>query len=135
MSVRDQILNQLPTLDEAMDELNKPESSEPEDEVVAAIRRQVTLLEGVVVMIGNAWQMLTMQVENLRAELDLLDKPLLPHEQRLPEQPQVQRTPRGAIVEATLPEERRLPGFCDHEDALMVATANGPVRVCPECDG
>lgn len=134
MSLREQILSQLPTIDEAMDELSKPAEPEvEEDEIVAAIKRQLDVLEGTVVMIGNAWQMLTMQIGNLRAELALLDKPMAPAHQVAP-RPSVDRTKSGAVVESTLPQERRLPGFCDHEDALIVDTSTGPVRVCPVCD-
>lgn len=111
------------------------DAPEPEDEVVAALLRQLVVLEGTAVVIGNMAQMLMQQVANLRAEVTLLDEPLdAPAPGPMsPPPPEVQQRRSGAIVEASLPPERRLPEFCLHPDALVVQTSEGPQRVCQDC--
>lgn len=97
------------------------------DEIAAALHRQLDVLDGTV-------RLLLMQIQNLRAEVSLLDEPVVapaPPEPR----PEVKTTERGAVVEATLPQERQLPGFCGHLDALRVPTTEGYQIVCPDCDG
>lgn len=117
---------------EAIDAAVEQEQPESDDEIVSAIYRQLDVLEGTAVIIGNALTMLTLQIQNLRAEVKLFDTP----QQGQPTQPQekVQATPSGGIVESTLPAQERLPGFCGHPDAVLLDTRNGPTRVCPDCD-
>lgn len=106
----------------------------PDDEIVAAIQRQLEVLEGTAVVLGNLVQMLVMQIANLRAEVALFGEPE-PSSSPAP-QPEVRVTPSGATVASSLPEAKREAlEFCGHEDALIVQTADGPQKVCPDCDG
>jgi hypothetical protein len=110
----------------------------PDDEIVAALERQLDVLEGTAVVLGNVVQMLVMQIGNLRSEVALFSEP----EQSRPVEPQrpeIARTGSGAIVAESLPVEKRTGSlaaltFCGHEDSLIVQTADGPVKVCPDCD-
>ncbi len=127
--LRDQIMSaitDIPTLDDI-----EREDDEPTDEIVEAIRRQLVVLQGTAVVIGNMATMLQAQIANLTAEVDLFSQP---PQQSEPADPPLKRTASGAIVESSLPEaKRQVPEWCTHEDVLIVDTADGPVRVCPEC--
>lgn len=127
--IRD-LIEGLPSIDAAVESAKADAGG---DEIAAAISRQLDVLEGTTVLLGNALQMLHLQIGNLRSEVALLDQPIAP--QAPPQQPQVQRAPSGAIVEATVPEEQRLPGFCGHPDVLRIPTTEGYQVVCPDCDG
>lgn len=110
-------------------------SEESDDEIVAAISRQLDVLEGTAVIIGNALTMLTLQIGNLRAEIKLFDTPTAsPSDSKPVERPQPKVTPSGGVVEGTLEPQDRLPGFCGHDHAVLIDTRDGPTRVCPDCD-
>lgn len=105
--------------------------SAPDDEIVAAVRRQLDVLEGSTVLLGNLVQMIQLQVQNLRAEVAAFDTP--PPQPVITQPQPPTRTASGALVEASLPEEER-PTWCLHPDALIIDTVSGKVKVCPECD-
>lgn len=104
----------------------------PDDEIVAAIERQLAVLEGTAVVLGNMTQMLVMQIANLRAEVALFRQPA--QETQVQVADEVVMRASGAVVEASLPEAKRLPDYCSHPSALIVDTVDGPQRVCPDCD-
>jgi hypothetical protein len=111
------------------------DSDTPDDEIVEALRRQVEVLKGTATALLVLARTVITQADGLQAELDLFGTP--PAETvSTPVTPRVeiQRTSTGALVEASLPEDKRLPGFCMHDDALIVDTADGKVRVCPDCE-
>lgn len=131
MSLRDEIARAITEIPTTVDD---GEVEGPEDEIVAAIQRQLGVLEGTFVVLGNMVQMLGMQIANLRAEVEALDASPLPEFAVEPTpSTEVVRAPSGATVEASLPESKRLPEWCDHPDALIVNTVEGQQRVCYDC--
>lgn len=132
--LRDKVLSELAStsIEDAMDTLAEESATggevESDDEIVAAIHRQLDVLEGTVVLMSNALQMMSLQAVNLRKELALLDKPIGP-----PPAAPVQVRNEPVVVASAQPT---LPGLeqCLHPDAVIVQTNEGPVRVCPDCD-
>ncbi len=120
-----EMIEALPSLDEAMEDTSG-------DEIAEALARQLDVLEGTTVLLGNVLNMLHLQIANLRAEVALLDQPVTVAAPV--EKPEVKQTARGAIVESSMPKDRQLPGFCGHPDALRVPTTDGHQIVCPDCD-
>lgn len=134
MSLRDEMLKNLATssIEEAMETLGEEKAEaveESDDEIVAAIHRQLDVLEGTAVLMANALQMISLQLVNLRKEVALLDTPV----KEAPKAMQVAGTPQPITVANPQPT---LPGMeqCLHPDAIVVQTNEGPVRVCPDCD-
>lgn len=122
-------------VDDAVDAAVEEATEQPEDEIVAALDRQLDVLEGTLVALGNLLQLVAMQVGNLRAEVALLSQPQESDGELrstpLPPTKGVVRTPSGAAIVATVPEETRPPDTCACHDALLVDTPDGPVVVCP----
>ena len=130
MTLREEIAKAIVDIPRASD---LDEDGSPGDEIVEAIVRQLDVLEGTAVVLSNMVQMLHLQVANLRAEVGLFSEPGEESEQ--PERkPGPERLPSGAVIEHSLPVEKRLPDFCLHDDALIVQTTDGPQRVCPDCE-
>lgn len=93
--------------------INSPDVQDagaPEDEIVAAMTRQVDVLEGSLVVLASMAQVLLAQVAGLRAELALFNTPV---------------TTAAPYVD---------PEDCGHPDRLWVDTAEGRQKVCPTCN-
>lgn len=104
---------------------SEQEAGETEDEIVAALLRQLDVVEGTLVMLTNVTTMLSLQLRNLRAEVALLG---IPAPGAAPAAgPKPEKTPNGALPAEPTED-------CDHTEALIIDTRDGVQRVCPHCD-
>lgn len=131
--VRDQVRDLLAQPVPGIDTQPPLDGASSDDEIIAALHRQVAALEATGTALLAMAQSMLVSVGNIKAELDLFDMAPTPLPETVAPKVEVARTMSGAVVEATLPEDKRLPAFCNHPDALLVNTAEGQVRVCPDC--
>lgn len=123
-------------VEEPLPTRSETEEVSVDDEIIEALRRQLDVLTGTVVILSNIATVIMTQVDNLRAELELFDAPASPPATPAPPQrDETKVTPSGAKLVSSLPEEQRPDGACTHPDALLIDMADGQHLVCPDCDG